>query len=389
MTERSAALYFPYVDILRGFAAVSVVVYHVIALLHWDAFPTSTPLVWFRTGGFGVDLFFVISGMVISLSAFSGIERDGAGFRLPFLLRRAARIVPLYYLTATLFLLAVAPEFMQRPDIVNQIVSHLLFFHNMSWLTHGGIDGPNWSVATEMQFYLLIAAFAPTLLRWRTWLVVPAMILIAWGWRWYSFIHYPVDAKLGPFLTFVYSTQLPGMLDEFAVGILLARFLRSAAGGRLLAFAGGRPWLMPPLCGTVLWLAFHVFWQIPDYWGDWRMVVFFKTLLSVAWALLVLTFCTFRGAALLRATAPLRYLGAVSYGIYLWHLLIVQPLQDVHGLTPAWGLVITLSATLVLSAMSWHLFERPIQRALADEGFVRRVGEFRPVKPNVQFAERK
>ena len=54
--------YFPSIDILRGFAALSVVVYHVIEHFKWIDFPTQGPLVWFRIGWMGVDLFFCYIG---------------------------------------------------------------------------------------------------------------------------------------------------------------------------------------------------------------------------------------------------------------------------------------------------------------------------------------
>ena len=55
-------LYFPNLDLLRAFAAISVLVLHVIELTGWKNFPIEGPLTWFRIGWMGVDLFFVISG---------------------------------------------------------------------------------------------------------------------------------------------------------------------------------------------------------------------------------------------------------------------------------------------------------------------------------------
>jgi peptidoglycan/LPS O-acetylase OafA/YrhL len=66
---------FPLIDILRGFAALSVVVFHVIAHFDWTTFPIEGPLLWFRVGSMGVDLFFVISGFVIALSAFARLTQ--------------------------------------------------------------------------------------------------------------------------------------------------------------------------------------------------------------------------------------------------------------------------------------------------------------------------
>jgi peptidoglycan/LPS O-acetylase OafA/YrhL len=60
---------FENINLLRAFAATAVVVYHVIAFMKWTAFPDEGPLVVFRIGWIGVDLFFVISGFVITRSA--------------------------------------------------------------------------------------------------------------------------------------------------------------------------------------------------------------------------------------------------------------------------------------------------------------------------------
>src|SRR3954451_23805604 len=96
---------FPLIDVLRGFAAISVLVYHVIAHFDWIGFKTSGPLVWFRISWMGVDLFFVISGFVIALSAFARLQQGGlVDFWRSFSLARLARIAPLYYLTCLIFM---------------------------------------------------------------------------------------------------------------------------------------------------------------------------------------------------------------------------------------------------------------------------------------------
>ena len=97
---------FPAIDILRGFAALSVVIYHVIEHYKWTGFPTSGMLVWFRIGWIGVDLFLVISGFVISLSVHSLMEHLGyVQFLTTFARRRFSRIMPLYYSTCVIFVI--------------------------------------------------------------------------------------------------------------------------------------------------------------------------------------------------------------------------------------------------------------------------------------------
>lgn len=134
-------LIFPAIDLLRGFAALSVVVYHVIEHMGWSTFPGTGALLWFRIGWMGVDLFFVISGFVIALSAFSLIDKLGdKEFRMPFVRRRVSRILPLHYLTCLVFIVAIG---IGTSGLFMNLVSHLGFFHNMDWRWHGAINGVN------------------------------------------------------------------------------------------------------------------------------------------------------------------------------------------------------------------------------------------------------
>jgi len=86
------SLYFENIDLLRAFAAISVLVYHVIELSSWKSFPINGLLSWFRIGWMGVDLFFVISGFVITLSAFSILENNNLKkYRILFILNDLAQ----------------------------------------------------------------------------------------------------------------------------------------------------------------------------------------------------------------------------------------------------------------------------------------------------------
>ncbi|WP_158746956.1 acyltransferase, partial [Acidisphaera sp. L21] len=149
---------FPLIDILRGFAALSVVVYHVIAHFNWDAFPVSGPLVWFRIGWMGVDLFFVISGFVIALSAFRALDAqpDRSTFFQHFVRHRGARIIPLHYVTCLVFVVSLQPFMFFSAEGWLQFVTHALFIHDFFPNHQGGINGVNWSLAAEMQFYVVM-----------------------------------------------------------------------------------------------------------------------------------------------------------------------------------------------------------------------------------------
>ncbi len=140
---------------------LSVVVYRLIEHFKGDSFPIDGVRVWFRIGWMGVDLFFVISGFVIGLSAFICIDRSGVeGFRVPFIRHRLARIIPLHYLTRLIYVAFIVPELLFTHGFWLQILTHALFIHNFFLEHQGGISGVNWSLAAEMQFYLLTLASA-------------------------------------------------------------------------------------------------------------------------------------------------------------------------------------------------------------------------------------
>lgn len=355
------SIYFPSIDILRGFAALSVVVYHVIEHFDWKTYPAEGFLVWFRIGWMGVDLFFVISGFVIGLSAFSEIAKHGTtGFQRPFMMRRFARIVPLHYFTCLLFVALVLPQVLFE-KIWPNLITHALFVHNLFPNFHGAINGPNWSLGTEMQFYVLIVLVAPWIRRTSFGAVLGTFLLVAWTWRYGCTLLLPTQAEQGVWKLFMMSTQLPGMLDEFVAGLLLAKFSRTERGALLMRSS---PVWSIPLAAAAVWFALALYWPFAKYWDFPFMVIFYRTVLATACVLVVFSACTLNADWWLRLTAPLRYLGTISYGIYLWHLPVLLTLKDLPWLEPQRALPVVLILTVCLASVSWHFFEQPLMRRL-------------------------
>lgn len=349
-----------FIDVLRGVAACLVIVFHVMHVGGRADFPPGGIWRFFDYGWLGVNIFLLISGLVITLSAFRNMELHGRAFRWPFAVSRLARIVPLYLLTGVVFLAVVDPAWLHGPVgvLLTQIGSHLAFVHNLHPNTHGSINGPNWSIALEMQFYLLMVLIAPWLARRAGAIHLAGALALAVLFRYVSTqLVAPGDTTT----QFILATQLPGVIDHFALGMALAFALspqlRSARG-----------WLQPGWRAFLCWLAASglalgiggLLLVEFGYWENAAMVTFIPTLLAVGFMALLAAAIVFPWADR-QAFGPLRYLGEISYGLYLWHLPVVLFTKlAAPGLKGMPFLAAVFGLTFLLAALSWHLFEKPL-----------------------------
>lgn len=343
---------YPLIDVLRGFAALLVVFYHVIEVGKWTGFPATGLALLPRVGWIGVDLFFVISGFVIGKTALEGVA-IGGHWRTVYMDRRVRRIAPLYLATMLCYV------FLVHPDVLRQgwtsfahIGAHLLFVQNLSPTTYYSINGPSWSIALEMQFYLLVALTAPWLMR-SSWVrILIVWVGVALGWRLVSTFVFPPGSSDSQ-LQMMVATQLPGVMDQFAVGICLAKLL---ASGRL-AYAPLRllGWALAAL--ALLTLSWVTLWANTPYWSYHSMIILWRTLLSAGFAALLacVVMCPVTAGLF---TKPFRYLGEISYGIYLWHFPILLTLVEKTALRDSKLLVAVVVCTVVMASLSWHGFEK-------------------------------
>ena len=347
---------FANLDKLRGFASISVVVYHVIELTNWSDFPVNGPNVWWRIGWMGVDLFFVLSGFVIFYSAHSLHGIHGDNWWKVYSVHRLARIAPLYFFTLLIFTFLIVPGLLFEPyrHLFFQAITHALFIHNWFPSTQGAINGVNWSIGVEMQFYVFVLVAFRILNRASPLAVLLSLWAIACIWKAGIFFLLPTaDSTQRWFL----STQLPGVLDEFAFGIVTCKLMLSHKIDSL-PIVGNRLFRVF-LAMIMIWITLRLFWATADYWNSAWLVVFFHSLTGLCGALLIFSIVALPEYTLGLISRFFDYLGTVSYGIYLWHLPVILSLKRLDLQAGSRFLIVSLVATLAFASFSYYMLERP------------------------------
>ena len=373
--------YVPALDGLRAIAIALVVLFH---------YPWKQKLFApqrFHGGFLGVDVFFVLSGFLITSLLLEERETTGRVSLVSFYKRRARRLLPAFFV---LFVIAVLWREALHHSQPNSTGLTGMFFYVANWVqiwrpdSIGGVFGHTWSLAIEEQFYLLfplllVGLFRLGLRRVGIAITLFAGALAAWGWRvavwreqlhprisfvdWYALITGRSLPSDDPFRFrewnrwyFGTDTRADALLIGCVAAVVfleLARrnpprwFGRVAATVGVLAFAGA---------GVIVERAI-----IPSGWiPDWGLF-----LLETCVALTVLGITLAPRAPLTRVLSlrPLVWIGRRSYAIYLFHLVLFQelPPKRTH-LSPTLQFFFMMVMILVAAEVSWRLVESPFMR---------------------------
>jgi peptidoglycan/LPS O-acetylase OafA/YrhL len=329
---RAAPAHVPALDGIRGLAILLVLLIHLWVTPQWTAFD-HVVAVGMNLGWFGVDLFFVLSGFLIT-----GILLDAKGaehyFR-NFYLRRILRIFPLYYLVLVLSLYALPralpPDKAARfGSIADDARYYWLYVSNFAIARAGktrhGILDVTWSLAIEEQFYLLWPAVVALCSPRRLAQIATGLFVASFAAR--VGLHY-----FSSYNNFSIYVLTPCRLDGLAVGAILAVWAREPGG--LPRFR--RPARLALVALVPLVIAIPVaeeLFEPPNDFGVGFGSVFITVgiaLLAVLFgALLILVVTAAPGSRLHRifGSAFLRTFGTYSYGLYLVHLPLRALIRD-------------------------------------------------------------
>jgi peptidoglycan/LPS O-acetylase OafA/YrhL len=340
---RQHPTYRPDIDGLRAVAIILVLIFH--------AFPTVLP------GGFvGVDIFFVISGFLISSLILKGLQRKTFRFST-FYANRIKRIFPALLLVVSVNCLF--GWFVLYPGEYAQLGKHMLggvsYVENLVlWREAGYFDTKSylkplmhlWSLGIEEQFYLTYP-----LLLWLVWrprrnllVILIPLILISFGLNVWQVGHDSVAAFFLPQTRF-WELWIGGALAYFEVlsptvkrpSNLLTKNFLSVLGISLIglalplvhesAFPGF--WALLPVGGAIF-----LIWGGPRTWINRRIL----------------------------SNKAVVFVGLISYSLYLWHWSILSFGRILHGGELSRGArIIVLAASFVLSWATWRFVESPIR----------------------------
>jgi peptidoglycan/LPS O-acetylase OafA/YrhL len=368
---------FPHLDAFRAFGATAVVATHV-------AFQTGRTLdgpfaAWLARLDFGVAVFFVISGFLLVRPY---VQARAAGRPAPatgaYLWRRALRVLPAYWLAVAACLLFLPAS---RGGTAGDWARHLTLTQIYGWGAQKKGLTQTWSLCTEVAFYLALPALAlgVLLVARRSWR--PGMLValfagggVAVGIAWQVAIHYQPGADVR-----VQEQWLPGFLGWFGLGAALAvvhvqlhREPRDRRWHRIHDVAD-QPWTCWVIAAGLFAVATTPLAGprgFEDLASPGSSV--FKSLAYLGAAGFLLLPAMFgRGrpdlARTLLGSRPLQYLGRISYGLFLWHLLVLEVVVDVLGLELFTGSFVvvfglTWSLSVVAAALSWRYVEEPVLR---------------------------
>ncbi len=307
-------------------------------------------------GWSGVDLFFVLSGFLITGILWD--TRDAPGRARAFYIRRALRILPLYYIVlVAVFVVRPLLGWNHRLDDVALAPEQIWYWtylcdwrialghpHAFTLLTHF------WSLSIEEQFYLVWPFVVWHCTRRRTMRIAISLVVIACVLRLYLAL-----ATTTPGTAYA---LLPCRADALAIGAVVALALRGPGG-----VAAVRRWLLPlALLGLLTVIALIIVRPTMQF-DDVGMIV--AGYMAFDWAFAGLVFIAATTRSDLLEARPLRAAGRYSYGLYVFHPLVMWwitrdvPWLERDQLRFAAGAVLL---SILLAWLSYRLYESPFLR---------------------------
>ena len=348
----SDKIHYPALDGLRGFAILFVLFYH-----NFNFIPFS------EYGWIGVDLFFVLSGFLITEILLK--TRGQKKFLRNFYTRRILRIFPLYYLVLSLFFI-LAPYFSSLQEQYNYYHSNqaMMWAYLQNWFfifyPTPAISMPFqhfWSLSIEEHYYLLwpfVILVCKNLqkLKWILYIMLACYILF----RFFVWLYYGIN-------DFSFNLQHLTRMDGLCIGSLIAvwKFNGEKLGNRIFRLSI----ILISIHLLVILLAKMLFKNLPHF----NILGF--TSISALFGIVIIYAIENKNAGIkiLLENRFVRYIGKISYGLYIFHYTVlvlfriyltdsaitIGPIQLSRIIVIGIGSIVV---TVIVSILSYHFFER-------------------------------
>lgn len=342
--------YNPALDGVRAVAVAMVMAFH-------------AKTTWMEGGYFGVDIFFVLSGYLITSLLVTELGHTRRIDLVGFYARRLLRLAPALALLLVVYLVAAPWLFPRTPfsTITRDAIVVLMYFSDYTQALFGYPERlvHTWSLAVEEHFYLiwplllgLFFKFVPRDRTPRGAFIVFAVIafLLATNWR-------LLEAGLGHSwsnLYYRFDTHASGLLLGCLLGAIFSG--HTVAGGKVPAVAG---WLQLALLSGLLAMGYAMTWQA---WGYPQGYLTCIELVAAALVVTLVLWPTSWMAGVL-SLAPISYIGRISYGIYLWDYPTGYVLRSrFPELSPETLLALTAVIAVSMASISYFTVEKAARR---------------------------
>ncbi len=342
--------FFPVLHALRGLAAMWVMGFH------WWFFAGTPEMVggsFFRLGGYGVHLFYALSAFLLGHQYFS---TDLAGGYGGFMKRRFLRLFPAYWVQLILLLLLALGWGLYAMPGARGLAAHVVMAFHLPPLFVQPMNGVWWTLPIEFAFYLLLPVLGWLVLRLGVVAFAALCVAITAAYRMAIFAGM-ADRSVPEIANLI--GQLPGVLSVFAMGLVAAKLIP-----RGLAYRGRAAWLVGVLTLLAGWMSL-LLWRLDEYWQHGWLLYLWESINAVGLAALI--YIAHDYTFELRLARLWRWLGDVSYGVYLWHLPVI--LLVIRVIPESWpaslrfaALAATAPVVFALAHASFRLIERPAMR---------------------------
>ena len=315
------------VNFIRGIATLLIVYYHIYAVTNVSFKYEIINCISGMLGEIGVSIFFLISGYGI----YTSLKRKGDKFSYKeYIKSRFKRIAPQYYLCFFVCLLFTSGSAYISKVGYPSIFTHLIFIHNLFLNHHGAINGSLWTMGTIFQFYL----FAPLLFKLiekkpKTVTILSIVVTIMLKYLVLGVlipIYAPADRIDSYF--FVYSRQILWTLDNFIIGMFIAKILYNYDFETKTKFHNIILTIISFVGVMFVVLIGSNFLNVPYFFGPLYTASIkaytWHSILSVALGIFIFLASKIKIKEIIYK--PIDFIAKHEYGIYLWHLPIMYNL---------------------------------------------------------------